>query len=183
MRGHAAVPTASSLWFGTLSNRENHRQSFASEYLPCLTAAVAWVKAASVLKLEPFSPSLLQVYHTLIHMGIMPDTAITNSAISACDKGEAGTKSEQHRWRSAEVDSPATFLDHLGPTMWDDHPCPAEVNFTALIRINPSGCRRPVAVSSGHLQLHDRAGPEAGRHHLFQPHQCPGQGQAVGDCS
>ena len=131
---------------------------------------------------KPFSISLLQVYHTLIHMGIMPDTAITNSAISACDKGEAGTRSEQHcRW-SAEVDASAHH-PHLELNMWDDLSFPAEVNIIALPETSPLGCRRPVAVSSGHLQLHDRAGPEAGRHHLFQPHQCPGQGQAVGDCT
>ena len=89
------------------------------------------------MEMKPFSTPLLQVYHTLIHMGIMPDTAITNSAISACDKGEAGTRSEQHcRW-SAEVDASAHH-PHLELNMWEDLSCPAEVNFTALIHIRPS---------------------------------------------
>ena len=122
---------------GTLSNGEKHCQPCAFEHLPSLAAAGAWGTADSVLDTKPFSTSLLQVYHTLIHMGIMPDTAITNSAISACDKGEAGTRPEQHRWRSAEVDTSAHHK-HLQLNMWDELPRPAEVEFIASTETSPS---------------------------------------------
>ena len=55
---HAINATASGLWSGTLSNRVKHRQPCASEYLPCLTATVAWGIADTVLEMTPFSPPL-----------------------------------------------------------------------------------------------------------------------------
>lgn len=57
-------------------------------------APAGLTKMVSKLAKEGAYKKGLEVYHTLIHMSIMPDTAITNAAISACDKGEHPTPAQ-----------------------------------------------------------------------------------------
>ena len=52
----------------------------------------------------------LEVFQALPELGIAPDTAITNSAISACDKGAPQRTCCQAVWRSkADCASHAAF--------------------------------------------------------------------------